>query len=179
MNETPKWWFVSEFFLQGCSESKPISLPLRIRGVYGKWVMISLHPWNLPWNLKSHRTEKENHLPTLHFQVPCEISGEYIFPSKNDYEYIPGLVDWILANWWKSRETSLLVPHLFLIPSCAMSMLQGPPTVKPAGAIGDALESLESTAFEWAENIVKHMSLDCQMKDSMCLFLQRYSGHQD
>ena len=28
--------------------------------------------------------------------------------------------------------------------------LQGPPTVKPAGAIGDALESLESTAFEWA-----------------------------
>lgn len=25
---------------------------------------------------------------------------------------------------------------------------KGPPTVKPAGAIGDALESLESTAFE-------------------------------
>ena len=36
-----------------------------------------------------------------------------------------------------------------------MSMMQGPPTVKPAGAIGDALESLESTAFEWAERIVK------------------------
>eukprot|EP00434_Breviolum_minutum_P017301 symbB.v1.2.015271.t1/scaffold1131.1/size136176/7 len=30
----------------------------------------------------------------------------------------------------------------------AAKSFQGPPTVKPAGAIGDALESLESTAFE-------------------------------